>query len=147
MKIYQLDPEKFRRVQRNTILTYFFLSLIGLGVFYLNIGMALFNRAWMLIPLVFLTFTLAGWLSLRDRQRYWDGFEIIIRENAITRHVPKLPAYTVKKTAIRGFKEVRQGLIIATNTSKNALLIPKDLMDKDYQAIKHVLENLIAKRD
>lgn len=147
MKIYRLDPEKFPRVQRNTILTYFFLSLVGLGVFYLNIGNALFNQAWMLIPLVFFAFTLAGWLSLRDRRRYWDEFEIIIRDNALTRRAPKLPDYTIKKSAMRGFKEVRQGIIIATASSENTLIIPRDLPDNDYRKLKQTLENWTEKRD
>jgi hypothetical protein len=144
LKIYRLDPEKFRRVQQNTFLTYFFLSLIGLGVFYINIGEALFTRAWMLVPLVFFAFTLAGWLSLRDRRRYWDEFQIIIRENILTRHAPKIPDFTIRKSAMRGLREVRQGLIIATTASENALLIPRDLADKDYQKLKQTLENWIA---
>jgi hypothetical protein len=147
LKIYRLDPDKFPRVQRNTILTYFFLSLVGLGVFYLNIGNALFNQAWMLIPLVFFAFTLAGWLSLRDRRRYWDEFEIIIRDNALTRRAPKLPDYTIKNSAMRGFKEVRQGIIIATASSENTLIIPRDLPDNDYRKLKQTLENWTEKRD
>lgn len=145
MKIYRLDPDKYRRVQRNTILTYFFLSLVGLGVFYLYIGNALFNQAWTLIPLVFFAFTLAGWLSLRDRRRYWDEFEIIIRDNALTRRAPKLPDYTIQKSAMRGFKEVRQGIIIATASSENSLLIPRDLPDNDYRKLKQTLENWTEK--
>ena len=147
VKIFRLDSEKFKRVNRNTILTYFFLSLIGLGVFYINIGEALFNQAWMLIPLDFAAFALAGWLSLRDRRRYWDEFEIVIRENALTRHAPKLPDYTLKKSAIKGFKQVRQGIIIASSWTENALLIPKDLADHDYQKLTHILESWTAKRD
>jgi hypothetical protein len=147
LKIYRLDPNKFQRIQRNTILLYFVLSLIGLGVFYINIGKALFNQAWMLIPLDFVAFALAGWISLRDRRRYWDEYQIIIRENTLIRQIPKTPDYTIKKSSIKDFKEVRRGMIIATKTSENALLIPRELPDNDYLAIKHLLENWTVKSD
>ena len=146
MKTYQLDPKKFLRIRRNIILTYFIFSILGLVIFYLYFRDALFGQVWILVPFVLLLFAAAGWFAVRQRRRYWDEFKLTINDSMLIRAAPKLPDARFNKNAITGVKEVRQGLILSTRASENALLIPKALPDEDYLAVKQVLEKWIQKR-
>ena len=140
MTTYRLDPEKFPRVRRNIILTYGFLSLIGLGIAYLNLRDALFGTAWGLIPFVFFLFFVAGAIAVRERKKTWEAFNITISDNTFVYAVPKISEFTLKKSEITGVRQVRQGLIVSTRLRKNALLISKDLRDADLLAIRRILE-------
>jgi len=91
MKTYKLDPKKFPKVRRNIILSYIFLAMLGLVVFYLYLRDALFNQAWGLIPFVLLMFAGAGWLAVRDRRRFWEEFQLIFKEDVLIRRAPKSP--------------------------------------------------------
>lgn len=146
MKTYHLDPDKFPRVRRNIIITYIVLAIIGFVVFYLYIREALFGQAWMLIPFVLFVFALAGWFALRERKKYWDGFQLTIQDNALIRLAPKMLEMKVKRAGITGVREVRQGLIVSTKVHENTLLIPKDLRDEDYQTAKRILEKWTANK-
>lgn len=135
MKVYQLDPRKFGRIRRNIILTYAFLALVALAVFYLYLRDALFGQAWMLIPFVLLLFAGACWLSIRDRKRYWDAFRISIQNDTLIYFVPKMPEVRLKRSDLTGVKPVRLGMILSTRFKENFLLIPKDLPDEDCAAL------------
>jgi hypothetical protein len=146
MKSFRLDPENFPRIRRNIILTYIILALVALVIFYLYLREALFNQAWMLIPFVLLVFTAAGWYALRQRRKYWEGYELRLGDNILIRAAPNNPDMKIKRKDVTGIKEVHQGLILATRASENALLIPKELSDQDYQQIKGVMERWASKK-
>ena len=141
MSTYKLDPEKFSRVRRNIILTYIALALVGLGVVYLYIREALFGEAWPLIPFVLLLFTAAGWFALRERRKYWEEFKLTVRDNTLFYKVPKAPEIRIKRSKITRVREVRNGLILSTLDRENMLLVPRDLPDEDYQAIKRRMDS------
>lgn len=145
MRNYKLDPEKFPRVRRNIILTYIFLALIGLGVVYLSLREALFNQAWALIPFILLVFAVTGWYALRQRRKYWEAFELSIRDNTLIRRAFKEPDVRIKRSKISGLREVQHGLILSTPGRENMLLIPRDLRDRDYEEIKRTLETWVGK--
>lgn len=140
MNTYKLDPKKFPRIRRNIILTYIAMALIGLGVVYLYIREALFGQAWMLIPFILLLFFIAGWFALRQRRKYWEEFQLLVKDNLLVRRAHKSPELRIKRSELTGVKEVRHGLILSTPARKNMLLIPRDLPDDDYQEIKRTLK-------
>ncbi len=141
MQTFKLDPNKFPKILRNIIITYVFLALAGLGMVWLTLRENLFTRAWGLIPFVVIIFALVGWFAIRERKRYWEDFRLEIDGDALTRSAYKTGTVKIKKSEITGFKEVRQGLIIAVRGKENALLIPRQLTDQDYQLVKGKLEN------
>jgi len=145
MKSFRLDPDNFPRIRRNIILTYIILALVALVIFYLYLQEALFNQAWILVPFVLLVFTAAGWYALQQRRKYWEGYELRLGDKILIRAFPNNPDMKIKRTDVTGIKEVRQGLILATRASENALLIPKELSDQDYQQIKGVMEMWASK--
>jgi hypothetical protein len=145
VSIYKLDPAKFPRVRRNIILTYVLFALVGLGVVYLYLRQALFGQAWTLIPLVLLVFAVTGWYALTQRQKYWAEFELIIRDNTLIRRAHKAPELRIDRTNISGLREVRHGLILSTPDRKNLLLVPRDLRDGDYEAVKRTLGKWVGK--
>lgn len=147
MKKYHLDPEKISSVRRNTIILYTSMSLVILGVIYVYIRDALFGKAWALIPFTFLLFIGAGWLSMRDRKKYWKSFELIVQDNGLRRSAFRTPTVRLERARITKVREVKNGLIVSTRANKNALLIPKSLPDKDYQKIKRIVENWASKAD
>lgn len=147
MNIYQLDPHKFPRVRRNIILSYLAMALVGLGVVYINLGEALFGQAWTLIPFVLLLFTAAGWWALRQRRKYWEEFRLRINGDALFYRAPNIPEVRIKRENITGMREIRQGLVLATPGRENTLLVPRDLRDEDYQAIKRTMEKWVDQRD
>ncbi len=141
MQTFKLDPNKFPKILRNIIITYVFLALVGLGMVWLYLRENLFTRAWGLIPFVLIIFALVGWFAIRERKRYWEDFRLEIGGDAIERIAYKTGTLMIKKSEIMGLKEVRQGLIIAVRGKENALLIPRQLTDRDYQLVKRKLEN------
>lgn len=140
MKTYHLDPDKFPKVRRNIIITYIFLALAGLGVVYLNIREALFGSAWVLIPFVLLLFAGAGLFAIRQQKKFWEEFELTIRDNALFYSAPKSIQMKIKKSEITGVREVKQGLILSTTEKENTLLISKNLSDSDFREVKRKLE-------
>jgi hypothetical protein len=144
MKTYHLDPEKFPRIRRNIILTYFFLSLVGLAIVYLYIGPPLFGSAWTLIPFVVVVFAGVGWYALRERRKYWETYELTVTLRGLKISAPKSPDINIGKEKISAVREVRQGLILSSREKENWLLIPKDLPDDDYAAVKNTLENWVG---
>lgn len=141
MQTFKLDPEKFPKIRRNIIITYAILALVGLGMVWLYLRDNLFTRAWGLIPFVLFLFALAGWFALRERKRYWDVFRLEIGNDVLTRSAYKTNTVKLKKSEITTAREVRQGLIVGIPKNKNALLIPKQLQDQDYQLVKRKLDN------
>jgi hypothetical protein len=141
LQTFKLDPNKFPKILRNIIITYVFLALVGLGMVWLYLRENLFTRAWGLIPFVLIIFALVGWFAIRERKRYWEDFRLEIDGDAIERIAYKTGTLMIKKSEIMGLKEVRQGLIIAVRGKENALLIPRQLTDRDYQLVKRKLEN------
>ena len=147
MQTFKLDPKKFPGIRRNIIITYAVMSLAGLGVVYLYLGDALFGRAWGLIPFVFVVFALVGWFALRERKQYWDEFRLEIGSDALNRSAYKTSTVSVRKSAVTGVREVRQGMIVSTKSKENLLLIPRQLEDEDYQAVKRLLGTWTNKKD
>jgi cbb3-type cytochrome oxidase subunit 3 len=147
MNTYQLDPKKFPRICRNIILTYALLAFVGLVVVYLNIRAALFGQAWTLIPFILLLFVATGWFALRQRRKYWDEFQLMLKDDGLMRRAPKSPELWIKRADIIGIKEIPQGLILSTKGRENALLIPKDLPEKDFQQLKRTMQRWVGKRD
>lgn len=146
MNTYHLDPNKFPRIMRNIILTYFILALVGLGVIYLYLRETLFGSAWGLIPLVFLLFALAGGYALWERKKYWQEFEIAVKNATLTYKKPKMPPIIIQRSKITAVQESRQGLILSTKSRENAFLIPKELPGDDYQALQQLLHDWVQKR-
>ncbi len=144
MKTYHLDPEKFPRIRRNIILTYIFLSLLGLAIVYLYIGAPLFGSAWTLIPFVLVVFAAAGWYTLYERQKYWEQYELTLTPEDLKISAHKSPDIRISKDKITAVREVRQGLILSNPQKENWLLIPKDLPDNDYAAVKKILESWVS---
>jgi len=147
MKTYHLDPKKFPRVRRNIIITYIILALVGLGIIFLYLREALFRSAWGLIPFVFLLFTIAGGYALWERKKYWQEFEIAVKDSTLTLKKPKTPPININRSKITGIREVHQGLVLSTKNRENAFLIPKDLPDEDYQALKVLLQEWVEGSD
>jgi hypothetical protein len=146
LQTFRLDPSKFPKIRRNIIITYAFLSLVGLGMVWLYLRGNLFTRAWGLIPFVIVIFALAGWFAIRERKRYWDEFRLEIGADAMTRSAYKTGTVKIKKSEFTRLKEVRQGLIVAVRGKENALLIPRQLSDQDYQIVKQKLENWVNQK-
>lgn len=146
MKTFKLDPKKFPKVRRNIIITYAVLALIGLGMVWLYLRDLLFGSAWGLIPFVVLIFALAGWFALRERRRYWDEFQLEVEGDSLIRFAPKTMTVRLKRPGITGIREVSQGLIVSTESRKNMLLIPRQLADEDYQAVKRILDSWVVKK-
>jgi len=147
LKTYKLDPEKFPRIRRNIILGYILLALAGLGVVYLYIREALFGPAWTLIPFILLMFAIACWYAIRQRRKYWEEFQLVVREDALTYQVHNSPEIRIKRSIVTGVKEFRQGLILSTSERENTLVIPKDLPEEEYSQIKHTLEKWAGQGD
>ena len=144
MKTFSLDSEKFPRVTRNSIVVYFGMALICVFVVYVYVRDALFGNAWMLIPAIFILFAGCCWLSLRDRKKYWESFELVFQSNILTRTAFKTPTIRLERAKVTEFREIKNGLIVSTRANRNALLIPRDLPDDDYEAVKQILENWTA---
>lgn len=136
VKNYHLDPQKYPRIRRKIILTYSVLALVALLIFYIYLREALFAQVWILIPFILLLFAAAGWFAIHQRRKYWYEFELQFTDQYLIRSVPNTPDMRVRFTDITDYREVRQGLILSTPVSENAMLIPKALRDQDYQAVK-----------
>jgi hypothetical protein len=147
LRKYKLDPDKFPRVRRNIILAYILMALVALGVIYLYIQEALFGQAWTLIPFILVVFAAAGWFALRQRQKVWEEFQLMVKDNALFRRTPKSPEIRINRSDVTGVKEVRHGLILSTPAKENTLLIPRELPDEEYQEIKRTLTRWAGRED
>jgi hypothetical protein len=141
MQTFKLDLEKYKKVRRHLVFTYVLLALVSLGIIYMYVGEMLFGSVWILIPLALIAVGLISHVGLTKRMKFWDGFELTLDEKGLTRTAPESKTIEVKKADFAGLREIKEGLILATTENENAMLVPRQLRDEDYQTLKGILES------
>jgi hypothetical protein len=141
MQSFHLDLEKYKKGRRHLVFTYVLLALVSLGIIYMYVGEMLFGSVWILIPCSLLAVGLLGHVGLTKRMKFWDGFELTLDEEGLTRTAPDSKTIEVKKADFTGVREIKEGLVLSTAENENAMLVPRQLFDKDYQALKEILES------
>ena len=141
MQTFKLDLEKYKKVRRHLVFTYVLLALVSLGIIYMYVGEQLFGSIWILIPLSLLAVGLLGHVGLTKRMKFWDGYELTLNDEGLTRTAPESTAIEVKKAEFTGVREIKEGLVLSTAENENALLVPRQLKDEDYQKLKGILES------
>jgi len=141
MQSFHLDLEKYKKVRRHLVFTYVLLALVSLGIIYMYVGEMLFGTVWILIPCSLLAVGLLGHVGLTKRMKFWEGFELTLDDEGLTRIAPDSKAIEVKKADFAGLREIKEGLVISTAENENALLVPRQLIDEDYQKLKGILES------
>ena len=141
MQSFHLDLEKYKKVRRHLVFTYVLLALVSLGIIYMYVGEQLFGSIWILIPLSLLAVGLLGHVGLTKRMKFWDGYELTLNDEGLTRTAPESTAIVVKKAEFTGVREIKEGLVLSTAENENALLVPRQLKDEDYQKLKGILES------
>jgi FtsZ-interacting cell division protein ZipA len=147
MHTYHLDPKKFSRVLRNTLIIYGVLAVVSLVLVYISVQDNLTERSWFLLLAIVALYVVGGWYSLRDRKRYWESFKLTFQDGTFTRSAHKMATFKLERARFGGFREVRGGLIVSTKANQNALFIPDDFTEQDYQAVKQHLEDWTAAED
>ena len=140
MQTFKLDLEKYKKVRRHLIFTYVLLALVSLGIIYMYVGEMLFGSIWILIPLSLLAVGLISHVGLTKRMKFWEGFELTLDDDGLTRTAPDSKTIEVKKGEFAGVREIKEGLVLSTIENENALLVPRQLKDEDYQVLKGILE-------
>jgi len=141
MQTFKLDLEKYKKVRRHLVFTYVLLALVSLGIIYMYVGEMLFGSVWILIPISLLAVGLLGHVGLTKRMKFWDGFELNLDDEGLTRTAPESKTIEVKKADFSGLREIKEGLVLGTTENENALLVPRQLKDEDYQALKEILKS------
>lgn len=141
MQSFHLDLEKYKKVRRHLVFTYVLLALVSLGIIYMYVGEMLFGSVWMLIPLSLLAVGLLGHVGLTKRMKFWEGFEMTLDDEGLSRIAPDSKVIEVKKADFTGLREIKEGLVLSTVENENALLVPRQLKDEDYQKLKAILES------
>ena len=141
MQSFHLDLEKYKKVRRHLVFTYVLLALVSLGIIYMYVGELLLRSVWLLIPLSLLAVALLGYVGLTRRMKLWDGYELILSDEGLTRTAPDSRSFEVKKAEFTGVREIKEGLVLSTIENKNALLVPRQLKDEDFQKLKGILES------
>ncbi len=62
-------------------------------------------------------------------------------DEGLSRIAPDSKVIEVKKAEFTGFREIKEGLVLSTVENENALLVPRQLKDDDYQKLKAILES------
>ena len=140
MQSFHLDLEKYKKVRRHLVFTYVLLALVSLGIIYMYVGEMLFGTVWILIPCSLLAVGLLGHVGLTKRMKFWEGFELTLDDEGLTRTAPDSKDIEIKKTDFTGLREIKEGLVLSTAENDNALLVPRQLIDDDYQKLKGILE-------
>ncbi len=141
MQTFRLDFEKYKKVRRHLVITYVLLALVALGIIYMYVGEQLFGSVWVLIPLSLLAVGLISHVGLTKRIKFWEGFEIALDDEGLIRTAPESKTIQVKKAEFAGAREIKEGLVLSTLENENAMLVPKQLRDEDYQELKAILES------
>lgn len=141
MQTFKLDLEKYKKVRRHLVFTYVLLALVSLGIIYMYVGEMLFGSVWILIPLSLIAVGLISHVGLTKRMKFWEGFELTLDNEGLTRTAPESNTIVVKKADFTGVREVKEGLILSTSENENAMLVPRQLVDEDYRTLKGILES------
>lgn len=141
MQTFRLDFEKYKKVRRQLVIVYILLALVALGIIYMYVGEQLFGSVWALIPLSLLAVGLISHVGLTKRIKFWEGFEIVLDDGGLIRTAPESKTIRVNKAEFAGVREIKEGLVLSTLENENAMLVPKQLKDEDYQELKAILES------
>ena len=147
MQTFHLDPQKASLAMRRAVIIYAVLGVISMIAVYFSIRDNITEKTWLLVLAIVALYFVSGWQYLRNRKLYWETFKLEFQEDSFTRSAHRTETVTIERFRFGGFREIRDGLVISTKANRNALFIPDDFTDQDYQAIKQIFESWTAAGD
>lgn len=140
MKSYRLDPEKLKEQKRNIILMYSITLVVLLVLnFYLSRGREVNTNTFLMLGLIVVMFVFFGWNAIRQRQTFWDQYELIVDETGIRQKEPKGAELFLPRVEITDAKESKYGLTLMVKDKQPVMGIPKMLPSADYEEIKGIV--------
>jgi hypothetical protein len=135
MKTFKLNPDGLKKQYRLIFYMTVVMSVIaGAGaiyISYINSGPS-GNETILLIPIMLVIMGISLFRLSKKLKKTWNGFEIIIDDDTITRTQNNVPTITIKKEDVREILESRQGgIALKTDQRIDTIHIPKYVENRE----------------